>query len=288
MSAKSPSTAIDANRDADRINAMFARRKAEGGAAMIFFLTAGHPNEASTETAIEALEAGGADLIELGIPFSDPVADGPTIQKASQVALEAGMNVEKVMSLTARVRSRSQIPLILFTGYNPVYVFGEERFAERAAEAGADGILVPDLPPEEAGVLSAACEKHGLKLIFLVAPTTTPERARMIGDASSGFLYYISLRGVTGARAELPTDLKENIDALKARTSLPIAVGFGISEPAHAAAVAQTADGVVVGSALVRRIEEDASKPDFARSIEAFARGLSDAAHSGAPHQNRK
>lgn len=261
----------------NRVDAMFQSKREADTASLIFFLTTGHPNVDATLEAVEALEAGGADLIELGIPFSDPIADGPTIQQSSQIALEAGMTVQGVLDVVRRIRERSQIPLILFSGFNPVFRYGEARFAAAAAEAGADGLLIPDLPPEEGNEIEQACREHGLKTIFLAAPTTTEERISTICEHSTGFLYYISLRGVTGARAELPPDLRENIERIRKATPLPLAVGFGVSEPKHAREVAAVADGVVVGSALVRLIGEHAGKPDFGERLRTYARSLSDA-----------
>lgn len=261
----------------NRIRSLFARKRIENRAALIFFLTAGHPDVESTLAAIEGLEAGGADLIELGIPFSDPIADGPTIQKSSQRALEAGMTVAGVLKLVRRIRERSSIPLVLFTGYNPIFRYGEARFAADAAGAGADGVIIPDLPPEEAGGIEAAAHEHGLETIFLAAPTTTPERFSLIADHSTGFLYYVSLRGVTGARAGLPDDLRDSILRMKGATALPLAVGFGIASPDQAREVASVADGVVVGSALVRLIDEEAGRPEFATRIRDYARSLSGA-----------
>ncbi len=264
----------------NRIDEMFERKRASNAASLIFFLTAGHPDAASTVEAITALEAGGTDLIELGIPFSDPIADGPTIQKSSQAALEAGMTVEGVLEIVRQVRKASQIPLILFTGFNPVFHYGEARFIAAAAAAGADGVLIPDLPPEEGAEIESACQKHGLKTIFLAAPTTTEERLATICHHSTGFLYYISLRGVTGARAEMPTDLRENVEKIRRSTSLPLAVGFGVSEPHHARQIAEIADGVVVGSALVRLIDESAGKPDFSDRLRAYSQSLLDGIQS--------
>lgn len=261
----------------NRIDGLFDRKRAEGAAALIFFLTSGHPDRDATLTAIEALEAGGADLIELGIPFSDPIADGPTIQKSSQVALEHGMSVVGVLDLVRAIRKRSQIPLVLFSGYNPIFRYGDARFVADAAAAGADGVIIPDLPPEEAADIEEACRAHGLRTVFLAAPTTTPDRLNLIASHSSGFMYYVSLRGVTGARADLPADLRDNVERIRRSVRLPLAVGFGISEPAHARQVAAIADGVVVGSALVRLIEESASSPEFAERVRAYARSLADA-----------
>lgn len=260
----------------NRIDSLFQHKKEIGSASLIFFLTAGHPDPATTVEAIHALEAGGADLIELGIPFSDPIADGPTIQKSSQSALEGGMTVKGVLALVREIRKMSEIPLILFSGFNPIFHYGETQFIADAAASGADGVLIPDLPPEEGGEIESACRKNGLKTIFLAAPTTTEERLSTICEHSTGFLYYITLRGVTGARADLPSDLRENIERIRSVTSLPLAVGFGISEPEHARQVAGIADGVVVGSALVRLIDENAGKPDFSDRIQFYARSLAD------------
>lgn len=267
-------------RKTNRIDALFRSKREANAASLIFFLTAGHPNPDATIEAVSALEKGGADLIELGIPFSDPIADGPTIQHASQVALEAGMTVQGVLDLVRQIRERSQIPLILFSGFNPIFRYGEARFAAAAAEAGADGVLIPDLPPEEGTEIERACREHGLKTVFLAAPTTTTERIATIGEHSTGFLYYISLRGVTGARTELPPDLRDNIERIRKATPLPLAVGFGISQPHHASEVAKIADGVVVGSALVRLIDEQAGKPDFAERVRSYAGSLADAISS--------
>ncbi len=262
----------------NRIDEAFARRRAQGGAAMIFYITAGHPTLEATEQAIDALAAAGADIIELGVPFSDPIADGPTIQHASQVALAGGVHVRDILALAGRVRAKHpSLGLLLFGAYNPVLRFGEAAFVEAAAAVGVDGLLVPDLPPEAAGELRAATAAAGLSMIFLVAPTTTPERARKIAEASTGFIYYISLRGVTGARAELPADLEPRVRALKALTDKPVAVGFGVSEPAQAAGIAAFAEGVVVGSALVKLIDAEAGTPGFGDKVGQFARRLVEA-----------
>lgn len=275
----SPAPAIVAA-SSNRIDRLFERKRAEGAASLVFFLTAGHPNRESTLAAIRALEAGGADLLEIGIPFSDPIADGPTIQRSSQIALENGMSVAGVLDLVREIRRFSDMPLILFSGYNPIFRYGDTRFIEAASAAGADGVIIPDLPPEEAGDVEQAARACGLKTVFLAAPTTTPERLKLIASHSTGFLYYITLRGVTGARADLPPDLRDNVERIRRAVALPLAVGFGISEPGHARSVAAIADGVVVGSALVRLIDESAGSPDFADRVRAYARSLADAVAS--------
>lgn len=259
----------------NRIDAAFAKRRAEGRAAMIYYLTAGYPDLAATETAIGALAEAGADVIELGIPFSDPIADGPTIQEASKIALEGGVTVPQILELTGRLRrSHPDLAILLFGAYNPILHYGEREFIAAAAAAGADGLLVPDLPPEAAGELHAAAAAAGLAMVFLVAPTTRPERARKIAEASSGFIYYISLRGVTGARATLPPDLEAHVKALKALTDKPVAVGFGVAEPDQARAIAQFADGVIVGSALVKLVGAHAGKPELADQVKAYAQAM--------------
>jgi tryptophan synthase alpha chain len=267
----------------NRIDAMFEARSRQGRAASVFYVTAGFPAMATTERVVLALAEAGADLIELGIPFSDPIADGPTIQKASQAALEAGATVQGVLDLARAIRSRTEIPMILFTAFNPVLHYGLERFVTAARESGCDGLLVPDLPPEEAGELEPLCRAADLKLIFLAAPTTREHRRKLIAAHSTGFIYYISLRGVTGARADLPPDIEANLTALKAATSTPVVVGFGISRPEHVRQVGSLADGFVVGSALIELIERHAGSPALEDEVKSFARGLIEALPVKAP-----
>lgn len=259
----------------NRIDSAFEKRRAEGRAAMIYYITAGYPDVATTETAIDGLAEAGADVIELGIPFSDPIADGPTIQEASKVALENGITVQAILDLTGRIRQRHpDLAILLFGAYNPILHYGEQAFIDAASAAGADGLLVPDLPPEAAAKLRTAAEAAGLAMVFLVAPTTTPERARKIAEASRGFIYYISLKGVTGARAEMPPDLEPRVKAVKAMTRKPVAVGFGVSEPAQAKAIAKFADGVIIGSALVKLVGANAGKPELKERVKAYAGGM--------------
>jgi tryptophan synthase alpha chain len=260
---------------ANRIDAMFARKRAAGAKAMIYYVTAGYPDLAATEETVDALAEVGADLIELGIPFSDPIADGPTIQRASYVALEHGLRLDAVFELAARLRAKHpDLPTLLFTAYNPIFHAGEQAFVRRAVQAGVDGLLVPDLPPEEGASLQALAASAGLSMIYLVAPTTTPERARRIAEASTGFVYCVSLKGVTGARAELPPELKGQIDRLRALTDKPLAVGFGVSRPDQARAIAGFADGVIVGSQLVKLIGEEPGDPERRRRILDYARAM--------------
>jgi len=218
------------------------------------FLTAGDPDFDTTRELIVAAEKQGADLIELGIPFSDPIADGPTIQASFTHALEAGATVERAFRMVRELRRQSEIPVMAMVSFSIVHGVGTERFIDRAAEAGVDGMIVPDLPAEEAGEVQGMGQANGLHLILLVAPTTPPDRARLIAERSRGFIYYVSVAGTTGARDRLPDDMRENIERLRTMTDTPIALGFGVATPEHAAAVAAVADGVIVGSAIVKRI----------------------------------
>lgn len=253
-----------------RIGARFAELAGREG-ALVCFLTAGDPSLAASEELVLQVAESGADIIELGIPFSDPIADGPSIQAASLRALGAGTTVKGVLDLVRRVRRRSQVPLILMTYYNPVLHYGPARFAADAAAAGVDGIIPSDVPPEEADEWLAEAGRAGLDTIFLLAPTSTDERIERVAAKASGFVYCVARTGVTGAQASLPADLQALIGRIRARTDKPIAVGFGISTPEHVRQVTQWADGAVVGSALVNAIAK-AGGP--APEIAALVRGL--------------
>jgi tryptophan synthase alpha chain len=236
-----------------RITSAFASAHAEGRAALMPYFTLGYPDIPTSEAVVCAIAAAGADLIELGVPFSDPLADGPTIQHSTQVALEQGITLARGLALTHRLRAAGVRQPLLLMGYvNPILAYGISRYVADADAAGADGFIVPDLPPEEAGALEAACRTHGLALVFLVAPTSTPERIAAVVSHATGFVYLVSLAGVTGARDQLPPDLAAFVGRVRAATSLPLAVGFGIATPEHAAAVGAFADGVIVGSALIK------------------------------------
>lgn len=259
----------------NRIERLFKENRERGQAAMIYYVTAGYPSLEATEAAIDVLAEEGAGLIELGIPFSDPIADGPTIQAASHIALERGTTIQSIFELMGRIRAKHpDLAVILFTAYNPVFHRGDEAFVKAAAAAGADGLLVPDLPFEEAGPLMKAARAAGLCTIFLVAPTTTAERTAAIAEASSGFIYYISLKGVTGARVSLPPELEDKVRAIKSVSDKPVAVGFGVSQPEQARQIAGFADGVVIGSALVKTMGEDAADPALPERVRAFARSM--------------
>lgn len=232
---------------------------------------AGDPSLDASERFAHACVRGGADVLELGIPFSDPIADGPDIQRASQRALRAGTRTAEVLALVSRLRGSMDVPIVLMTYMNPVLAMGLPAFAERAADAGVDGVIVPDLSVEESDEVRGAFDAQGLAHVQLVAPSTTPDRARRIATASRGFLYVVARYGTTGVRADLPEDLTTRIRVLKGATSLPLAVGFGVSSVDHVRALASMgADGVVVGSAIVRRAAED-PRPE---AVESFVRGL--------------
>ncbi|MDQ1300800.1 MAG: Tryptophan synthase alpha chain [Chloroflexota bacterium] len=240
------------NMGLERIAAAFAAARAAGRAALMPYYTLGYPDAPTSEAVIRSVADAGADLIELGVPFSDPLADGPTIQRSTQIALENGMTVAGCLALTARLRGGGVAQPLLLMGYvNPILAYGPAGFVADAAAAGADGLIVPDLPPEEAGELAAACAAHQLALIYLAAPTSTDDRLAMLAAATTGFLYLVSVAGVTGARAGLPPDLADFIGRARRVARTPLAVGFGIATPAQARAVGQLADGVIVGSALI-------------------------------------
>jgi tryptophan synthase alpha chain len=217
----------------------------------------GYPDRAGGLATVKTLVQAGADLLELGVPFSDPLADGPTIQAATQKSLENGTTVKDCLAQVRELRQQGiETPALLMGYINPILAYGLEKFVADAAAAGVDGLIVPDLPPEEAGELEAACNDHGLALVYLLAPTSTTERIRLAAEKSQGFIYLVSLTGVTGARSELPPDLAEFVARVRAQTGTPLAVGFGIATGEQARAVGQLADGVIVGSALVKRAAE--------------------------------
>ncbi len=257
-----------------RIDERFAELRAEGRKPLILFIEAGDPDLATTKALLPALEAAGADLIELGVPFSDPLADGPTIQLAALRALKSGTTVKKILEMVEEVRPQVGVPLILMSSYNPIFVFGEEAFVKSAVGVGVDGLIVPDLPPEEADSLVALTEREGLDLIFLLAPSSTDDRIALVAKRSRGFIYYISLMGITGARKELADTISEHVGRIKTVTDRPVAVGFGISTPEQARDVATWSDGVVVGSALVKLIEAGGSADALCESVGSFVRDM--------------
>jgi tryptophan synthase alpha chain len=239
-----------------RIAERFARRKAEGRSAFVAFLTAGDPSIERTVECALALDAAGADVLELGVPFSDPLADGPVIQRASERALLRGVALKHVLEAVREIRKASELPLLLFSYFNPLLRHGLDRLACEAGESGVDGVLVTDLPPEEAGEWIACARKADLDTVFLASPTSPEERLSKVAEASRGFVYAVSRTGVTGERQSLSADAKPLVARLRARTSVPVALGFGLSTPGQVREASAVADGVVVGSALVRFLEE--------------------------------
>jgi len=257
-----------------RIGRMFEGLKRDGRKGLIAYLTAGDPEPDRTPALAEAVERGGADLIELGVPFSDPIADGPVIQRAGERALKAGTSLKTVLSIAAQIRERSETPLLLFTYLNPVIRYGLERLARDAAAAGVDGCLLTDVSVEEASDYAAAMHRHGLDTVFLAAPTSTERRLKLVAQYSTGFVYLVSRTGVTGERDALSDAVAPLIRAVRAVTDLPLAVGFGISKPEHVAELGRQVEAVVVGSALVRLIERNADNTSLEIQLESFVREL--------------
>lgn len=257
----------------DRIAETFARTQREKRAAFVAYLCAGDPDFDTSLAACRAVIEAGADVLELGVPFSDPLADGLTNQLAAQRALDAGMTAARVFELVRRIRETSQVPIVFYTYYNLVFSNGVEAYVREAKAAGVDGMLTLDLPPEEAGEVVAACAKHDLKTVFIVAPTTPAARLPVIGVSATGFIYYVSREGVTGVRDQVAANIPEAVAAIKKHTALPVAVGFGISTREQVRQVAQVADGVVVGSALVNVIKaglgDRAAVPGRLRAVAA-------------------
>lgn len=268
-----------------RIARRFAELARRGELGLVAYLTAGDPTLDATEKIVLAAAEAGADMIELGVPFSDPLADGPTIQRASERALKSGTTLAGILALVGRLRQKNDVPLILFSYYNPILQMGLEKFAASAAAAGVDGVLATDLTPEEAGDYRAILRAQGLDTIFLAAPTSTDARLARIAAATSGFLYLISRTGVTGMRDALPEELPALVRRARKSTRLPIAVGFGISLPTHVSVLGGIADAAVVGSAIVAEIEKAATPEAAAEAVANLIRSLKQAGKSGVSHR---
>ena len=254
----------------NRIDQKFKDLKKRKKKAFIAFVTAGDPSLKITEELVYSFEKNGVDIVELGVPFSDPLADGATIQAASQRALKKGVNIPKILATVRRIRSRSQVPIVLMTYYNPVYHYGERKFIRDARQSGVDGIIVPDLPPEEADLLSAEARRQGLSVTFFLAPTTTKRRMMRIVRKSTGFIYYVSFTGVTGASQGFDRDNAAKIKAAKRCSTKPICVGFGVSTPTQVKALAKVADGVIVGSAIIDCIHKNSGKRNLVRNASQY------------------
>jgi tryptophan synthase alpha chain len=255
-----------------RISGTFEKSRLKGAAALMPYFTLGFPDAATSVEIIEAIARSGADMIELGVPFSDPLADGPTIQHSAQIALEQGITLQRCLELTDELRTRGVKQPFLLMGYvNPILTYGVNRFVEDSVSNGVDGLIVPDLPPDEAEELDIACRKTELGLAYLLAPTSTEERIRLIVERSRGFVYLVSVNGVTGARSDLPINLEEFVYRVRGYTKKPLAVGFGISTSDQGKRVSRLADGVIIGSALINAVEKG---NDPARSAADFVIGI--------------
>ncbi len=269
------------NPSPNRIDAVFARLKTAGEKGFVAYISAGDPDLARTLTLAAAIESAGADILELGVPFSDPLADGTVNQAAAGRALATGATVSGVLRCIRELRERSQIPVVLYTYLNPIYAFGFERFLNEALESGVDGVLILDLPPDEAARNpELGAKPAGLKNIRLIAPTTPPDRVAEIAARGEGFIYYVSREGVTGEQQSLSASVQERVAAIRRHTELPVAVGFGIATPAHAREAAAAADAVVVGSAIVRQIGQCGASADLEQRVADFVRPLVEAVKS--------
>ena len=257
-----------------RIAKMFKELKGKKEKALIAYITAGDPDIATNGQLLKCLVESGADMIELGVPFSDPMADGPTILEASQRALAHPFSIAAILDLIREFRRYSDVPLILFGYYNPLLQYGLEKLARDASQAGADGFLVVDLPPEEATELKKAADSHQLDTIFLLAPTSTDERIKKVAAMASGFVYYVSITGVTGARESLAEMMDESVGKIRKFTDLPVGIGFGVSSPGHVREICGFADAVIVGSAIIKQVEANAGKPDMLAKVGSFVQEL--------------
>ena len=266
-----------------KLNRTFAQLRQSGEKALIIYVMAGDPSLQETEQLVVELEQAGADIIELGVPFSDPIADGPVIQQAAERALRSGTSLRTILPMVTSLRVRTQIPLVLMAYYNSIHAFGPERFCREAAQAGVDGLIMPDMPPDEAGPLKGPAAAAGLPLIFLLAPTSTAERRTFVARQSQGFVYYVSLTGITGAKLLSMADVGKNVEKIRKVTHVPVAVGFGVATPEDAAKVAAIADGVIVGSAIVKLIAAHQQKPEMVKHVGEFVRSLKNAMRAAQP-----
>ena len=258
----------------NRIDKKLRELKKTGKKAFVAFITAGYPDLGVTEKLILEFAGSGVDIVELGVPFSDPMADGPVIQQSSESALRKGTHLEDILDLVRRVRRHTAMPIALMTYYNPVFCFGEERFVKAASRCGVDGVIVPDLPPEESKTLIRLANRHQLDVINFIAPTTPVGRAKRIARTAKGFIYYVSLTGVTGARQGLAPDLVRNLKKIKKITAKPVCVGFGVSSRRQVREIYRLADGVIVGSAIVGEIKKNLKNRNLVRNVGRFVRSL--------------
>ncbi len=264
-----------------RLETTFQRLRDKKEKALIAYLMAGDPGLAETEQLVLALEQAGADVIELGVPFSDPIADGPVIQQAAERGLKSGTTLRNILASVTSLRKRTNIPIVLMLYYNSIHAMGCEQFCKAAGAAGVDGLIVPDMPPDEAGPLKGPADAAGLPLIFLLAPTSTTDRRKLVAKESHGFVYYVSLTGITGSKLSNVGDVQDNVKKLRKVSTSPVAVGFGVATPEDAARVSKIADGVIVGSAIVKRIASHQQDPEMVRHVAEFVRSLKTAMAAG-------
>lgn len=261
----------------NRIEAKFKELKQRHKKALITYICAGDPNLRTTGELVLELEKNGADIIELGVPFSDPIADGPTIQRAAQRSLKQHTSLSDILDLVRKIREKSQVPILLMTYFNPIYQYGLEKLAQAAERAGVDGFIIPDLLPESGREVNKVCKKNKLCLIYLVSPLTSSKRLEKINKDSSGFVYYVSVTGVTGARTGLPRDIANQALELKKKIKIPLAVGFGVSDAQQVKELSASFDGVIVGSAIVSVIEKNIGKKDLVAKVGRFVKSLKSA-----------
>lgn len=258
----------------NRIDQKFQELKRNKKKAFIAFITAGDPDISTTQKLVIAFEKSGVDIVELGVPFSDPMADGPTIQASSARALAKGINLHSILNLVRSIRKTSNIPIALMMYYNSVFHYGEAKFMQDAKKSGVDGLIIPDLPPQEAKNLIKLGKKHDMSIVFFLAPTTRKDRVARIAQASTGFIYYVSLTGVTGARQNVPSEVIANLRSLRAKIKKPICVGFGVSRPEHVRKLSSVADGVIVGSAIINQIVKNQGKKNLVANVARYVRNL--------------
>lgn len=258
----------------NRIDQRFIKLKKHGLKAFIAFITAGYPDLSTTAKLVIELEKKGVDIIELGVPFSDPLADGLVIQEASSYSLKKGTNLPKILEVVKKLRKHTQLPICLMTYYNPVFCLGDKKFIDQAVKAGVDGVIIPDLPPEEAKEFIRYADKKGLANICFIAPTSSCARIKLISKVDKGFIYYVSLTGVTGSRDNLSADLKANLLKITKLTTKPVCVGFGISNAQQVREVSKFSDGVIIGSAIVKKIKENIGRPNLVQRVGSFVERL--------------
>jgi len=258
----------------NRIELKFGELGKRGQKAFVAFITAGYPNLGVTEKLILGFSKIGVDVVELGVPFSDPMADGAIIQEASQAALKNKINITHILNLVKRVRGKTRIPICLMSYYNPIFCFGEKRFIEAASACGVDGVIIPDLPPEEGRSLIKLSREHNLDVVCFISPTTSIERMKKICALARGFIYYVTFTGVTGPRENLPSDLAGNYRIIKKYTRKPVCVGFGVSDSRQVRQIYKIADGVIVGSAIVKKIKDNIGNPDLVQRVVNFVKNL--------------